>query len=60
LNSSLAYAEMYLALATVFSRFDFELHETDVTDVQLAHDFYLPAPKLGSKGVRARVKLRVA
>jgi hypothetical protein len=49
---------MYLALATVFRRFDFELYETDVSDVKLAHDFYLPAPKLDSKGVRVKVKLR--
>lgn len=48
---------MYLALATVFRRFDFELYETDVSDVTLAHDFYLPAPKQDSKGVRVKVKL---
>jgi hypothetical protein len=34
------------------------LVDTNMSDVQLVHDFYLPAPKLGSKGVRARVKLR--
>jgi hypothetical protein len=64
LNSSLAYTEIYLALPTVFFLFfyfffgAFELYETDVTNVQLAHDFCLTAPKLGSKGVRAKAKLR--
>ena len=51
----MAYAELYLALATVFRRFAFELYETDVSDVQLAHDFFLPSPKLDSRGVRVKV-----
>jgi hypothetical protein len=53
----LAHAEVYLALATVFRRFEFELFETDVSDVELAHDFFLPSPKLDSKGVRVKVKV---
>ena len=52
---SLAQAELHIALASVFRRFTFELYETDVTDVALAYDWLLPAPKLGSKGVRVKV-----
>jgi hypothetical protein len=54
-SSSLAHAEMYLVLAALFRRFTFELYETDVSDVQLAHDFFLPSPKLDTKGVRVKV-----
>ncbi|EON62171.1 hypothetical protein W97_01391 [Coniosporium apollinis CBS 100218] len=56
LGINMAYAELYLGLGTVFRRFAFELYETDVTDVELAHDFTLPSPRLDSKGVRVRVK----
>lgn len=53
--SSLAYAELFLVMGTLFRRFQFELHETDRTDVDLKHDFFLPSPKLDSKGVRVKV-----
>jgi len=55
LDTSLAYAEMYLAMATVFRRFQFELYETDESDIVLAHVFFIPAPKEDSKGVRVKV-----
>ena len=42
-------------LATIFRKFELELYETDITDVELAHDFFLPSPKLDSKGVRIKV-----
>ena len=51
---SLAYAELYLTYASVFRRLRFQLYETDQSDVALAHDFFLPSPKLNSKGVRVR------
>jgi len=53
---SLAYAELYLTLAIVISRFNFELFETTIDDVKLARDFFVGIPKLGSKGIRARIK----
>jgi cytochrome P450 len=53
-SSSLAHAEIDLVLAALFRRFTFELYETDVSDVQLAHDFFLPSPKLDTKGVRVK------
>lgn len=54
-ESSLAHAELYMTLAAVFRNFRFELYETDITDVELAHDFFLPSPRLDSKGVRVKV-----
>lgn len=53
---NLAYAEMYMALATLFRRFDLELFETSRADVDLAHDFFNPSARLDSKGVQVMVK----
>jgi hypothetical protein len=53
---SLAQAELYIALATIFSRFNFEFYETDISDVEMAHGYLVPYPKWESKGVRVRVK----
>jgi hypothetical protein len=53
---SLAQAELYITLATVFTSFDFELFETDVSDVEMTHAYLVPYPKWESKGVRMRVK----
>lgn len=48
--------ELFLAAGTLFRKFDLELYRTDVTDVLLAHDFFIPSPKLDSKGIRVKVK----
>lgn len=53
---SLAYMELFMALGAIFRRFSFEIYETDFSDVELAHDFFLPSPKLDSKGIRVKVK----
>ena len=53
---SLARSELYVALATVFRRFAFDLYETDVSDVEMAHAYLVPYPKLETKGVRVTVK----
>jgi cytochrome P450 len=50
--ASLAWAEMNLVMGTIFRRYKFELYETDVSDVELKHDFFVPRVKLDSKGVR--------
>lgn len=42
-------------LANVFRRFTFELFDTDYSDIELKHDFFLPSPKLDSKGIRVKV-----
>ncbi|KAL8699510.1 MAG: hypothetical protein Q9224_001378 [Gallowayella concinna] len=52
----LAYAELFIGLATLFRRFDFELFETDRTAVDLFMDTFVPRPKPGTKGVRVLVK----
>jgi cytochrome P450 len=56
LGINLAQVEMYLTLATLFRKFDMELFETDRSDVELAHEFFLPISRLDSKGVRILVK----
>ena len=43
-------------MAAVFRKFEFELYQTELSDIELAHDFFLPSPKLDSKGVRVLVK----
>jgi hypothetical protein len=54
-DESLAYAEIFHVAAAMFRRFEFELHETDFSNLELKHDFFLPVPKLDSKGVRVKV-----
>lgn len=46
---------MHLALATLFRCYDFQLFETDRSDVEVVHDFFLPSAKLESQGVRVTV-----
>lgn len=55
LGVNLAWTEMYLTLAMLFRRYRFELLEPDVGDVTLGHDFFIPVPRIGGKGVRAFV-----
>lgn len=43
--------ELYLAVASVFGQFTFELYDTDFSDIELKHDFFLPSPKLDFKGL---------
>ncbi|KAK0646805.1 cytochrome P450 family protein [Cercophora newfieldiana] len=56
LGINLAMAELYITFATVFSRFDFELFETDESDVRMEHAYLVPYPKWESKGVRVVIK----
>ena len=49
---SLAYAELYLTLASVFRRFDLELYETTKErDLDVIHDYFIARPV----GVRMQV-----
>ena len=53
---SLAYAEIYLTIASIFRQFDLELFETtQERDVDVVHDYFLGMPSLASPGIRARV-----
>ena len=56
---NLAHAEMFLAIAAV-ARYDLELSETDISDVEFQHDYHVAYPKLDSKGVRAIVRGKAA
>lgn len=58
LHFSLAYAEVYMALAAVIRTFGdrLELFETTAEDVEIYHDVFVPVPKAGSKGIRVLVK----
>ncbi|KAK0654873.1 cytochrome P450 [Cercophora newfieldiana] len=55
LGMNLAYAEMYLAAATLIRRFDWEMYETTLDDVVCKRDFFVAVADLGSKGVRAAI-----
>lgn len=55
---NLAYAEIYLILSTLFRRYDMELFETNIDSVRLYADFFLPATKPNTQGVRVLIKNR--
>ena len=45
-----------MLLATLFRKYELKLYETDASDVRIVHDFFLPSPRLDSKGVRVIAK----
>jgi hypothetical protein len=47
--------EIFLGLAHMFRKYRLELFETDRSDVVMQHEFFLPAPKLDTQGVRVKV-----
>lgn len=53
---NLAYAEMYITLATLFRGYDMELYQTVKVDVEVAHESHIPQVRKGQKGVRVFVK----
>jgi cytochrome P450 len=68
IGMNLAYAEIYLALARIFTEYGskdardegdvgyLELFETTAWDVELTKDVFVPVARDGSKGVRITVK----
>ncbi len=54
---NVAHLELYLAIAAM-ARYDLELFETDILDVEFRHEYMTFQPRLDSKGVRAVVKGR--
>ena len=52
----MAYAELYLAIASLMRRLEFELFKTDRSDIDFHVDWLTPHAKLDSKGVRVLVK----
>ena len=57
LGIELAHAELYLVIATLIRRFNFELWETDERDVEFVHSYQVAMPNKRSKGVRVTAKL---
>ena len=53
---NLAYAEMYVTLATLFRGYEMVLFETGTVDVEVVHEYHIPQVRKGSKGVRVWVK----
>ena len=54
--NSLAYAELYMALAYVFRRFDMELFETtEERDVLTTRDCFIGLTDVTSPGIRVRI-----
>ena len=53
----IAYAELYIMLATMMRRFEMKLCEgVDRGDVDVHRDYFIVRPRDGSKGVRVTVK----
>ncbi|KAL6240925.1 hypothetical protein RBB50_012184 [Rhinocladiella similis] len=53
---NLAYAELYLTLAHVVSRFEIDnIDTTAERDIQISRDLFVGVPRADSKGVRAKV-----
>lgn len=55
-GKNLGQAELYLTLAIVLRKFDFETYLTDMTDIEIERDWYVMQPKKTSQGVRVIVK----
>jgi cytochrome P450 len=57
LGQNLAWAELYLILAHVFARFDFDVSAVDKKrDIDLVRDVILAAPAKGSEGILVKVR----
>jgi cytochrome P450 len=52
---NLAYAELYLTVAAIFSRFDLELFETTDRDVEVVSDGFIGRRPADSRGIRVKV-----
>lgn len=55
LGINLAYAELYLASAALFRRYDYELAESSVEDVLLVRDYLISMANDPYKGVKVRI-----
>lgn len=55
MDGSLAYAELYLALAAIIRRFTLTPYETDYSDIECVCDAFFAMPKQDTNGVRMSV-----
>ncbi len=51
----MAYAELYMTIASFVRRFDMELYETTVDNIRIDRELGIGHPKEGKFSVRARV-----
>lgn len=57
IGTNIAYAELYLAIAALVSRFHFEFEDFDMArDLETVRDCFVGMPMRESKGVRVKVK----
>jgi hypothetical protein len=56
--NSLTYAEIYIVMAMLVMRFDYELFETGTEDVEFQHFFTVPHPRLEPGSVSVLVNER--
>ena len=56
LGMHLAQAELYMTIAALIRRFEFEVWQTTQDDMDIVVDYFVPMPKRGSKGLRVLVK----
>jgi cytochrome P450 len=49
-------AEIHIILATIFRRFDLQLVETQLEDIQFDRDLMVPVPRKGHRNVKVVVK----
>lgn len=55
LSNSLAYAELYITVATILHRgFKFELYDTTAAEIEPAIDYFIPKP-VSNNGVRVKI-----
>jgi hypothetical protein len=47
-------AEIHIILAPIFRRFDLQLVETQLQDIQFDRDLIVPVPRKGHRNVRGR------
>ena len=55
LGINLAFAELYKMMTFLFRHVEMELFETDHTDVELRHDWFVPGIKKDTKGIQVKV-----
>ncbi|KAK3115097.1 hypothetical protein LTR53_005913 [Teratosphaeriaceae sp. CCFEE 6253] len=56
---NLAYAELYLTIATIVARFDLELHDVSrERDIEYVSDCFLGLPRADARGIRVAVRER--
>ncbi|KAL4819367.1 hypothetical protein BDW67DRAFT_182313 [Aspergillus spinulosporus] len=58
LGMNLAYAEIYLVLAVLFRRYEISLSGVTREDIEMAHDFFDPAPREGARGLIVQLHKR--